>query len=882
MNMRNFVPGAVAASIRRPWLTVMLALGLAALALLYTAGHLAMTTDTAELISPKVDWRVHERAMDDAFPQLRDATLVVVDGRTPELAEDGAARLAAAMANDPRHFRSVRRPDGGDFFAREGLLFASPAEVHDTTAALIKAQPLLGSLAADPSLRGVTAAVGTMLDGVDNGSATFAQTAAPMRALADAAHDTLAGQPVYFSWQRLFASSASATLAPPTRRLILTRPVLDFGSLTPGAAAVDAVHAMAGKLGLDAAHGLKVRVTGDVPLADEEFATLQENIGLVGLVMLGAMLVTLWFATRSLRLVGAIVVTITLGLVITLAAGLLTVGRLNLISIAFVPLFVGLGVDFGIQICVRFNHERLQGPEIGAKPVDAALCDAAAALGLPLLLAAGAVFLGFGAFLPTAYIGIAELGMIAGIGMVIAFVASITLLPALVVLMRPPAPTREVGFAALAPADRWLARRRKAVLWGFAASMALSIALMPLVVFDFNPMDLRDPDAPAMRTLADLTHDPDRTPNTIGVLAKDHAEALRLAQALGRLPEVRQVITLDSFVPADQPGKLAAILDASLLLDVSINPFDPAAAPADDAAAPADDAALVGTLQALAERLARTVAAHPGAGADQAQRLADGLGRLARGTPAQRTTLDTALARPLGVMLDQTRAMLQAAPVDQGTLPADLVRDWRTPDGRYRLDVYPAGNANDNVVMQRFRAAVGKLTPNVSGLPVATQAAAGTIAGAFVEAGVIAFALVSLLLFAVLRNAREVMFTLAPVVLSIFLTLGTCVVIGQPINFANIIAFPLLFGVGVAFHIYFVMAWRGGATDLLQSSLARAVLFSALATGTAFGSLWLSDHPGTASMGKILSISLIWTLICALVFEPALLGPPRGENGPKG
>jgi hopanoid biosynthesis associated RND transporter like protein HpnN len=642
--------------------------------------------------------------------------------------------------------------------------------------------------------------------------------------------------------------------------------VLDFGSLTPGADAVDAVHAAASKLGLDAEHGLAVRVTGDVPLADEEFATLQENIGLVGLVMLGAMLVTLWFATRSARLVGAIVGTITLGLLITLSAGLLAVGRLNLISIAFIPLFVGLGVDFGIQICVRFNHERTKG-----KSVDAALRDAAAALGLPLLLAAGAVFLGFGAFLPTAYTGIAELGVIAGIGMVIAFVASVTLLPALIMLAPPAAPRREVGFVALAQADRWLARRRQAVLWGFAVSMALSIALLPLATFDFNPLHLRNPDAPAMRTLADLTRDPDRTPNTIGVLAKNRDEALRLAQLLGQLPEVRQVISLDSFVPGNQPEKLAAISDASLLLDVSINPFDLGAPPA-------GDGALVAALQGLAERLARTAKARPGPGADQAQRLADGLYRLVRGTQAQRAKLDAALAKPLGVMLDQTRAMLQAAPVDQATLPPDLVRDWRTPDGRYRLEVYPAGNANDNAVMQRFLAAVSKVTPSVSGLPVATQAAAGTIAWAFIEAGVIAFALVSLLLYAVLRNMREVLFTLAPVVLSIFLTLGTCVVIGQPINFANIIAFPLLFGVGVAFHIYFVMAWRGGASDLLQSSLARAVLFSALATGTAFGSLWLSDHPGTASMGKILMISLIWTLICALVFEPALLGPPRKQT----
>ena len=155
-----------------------------------------------------------------------------------------------------------------------------------------------------------------------------------------------------------------------------------------------------------------MQLTGEVPLADEEFGTLQENIGLVGLVMLAAMLLTLWFATRSVRLVAAILATIVLGLLVTMAAGLLAVGRFNLISVAFIPLFVGLGVDFGIQICVRYNAERAAGA-----PSDAALRQAAIALGAPLTLAAGAIFLGFGAFLPTAYVGIAELGVIAGLGM---------------------------------------------------------------------------------------------------------------------------------------------------------------------------------------------------------------------------------------------------------------------------------------------------------------------------------------------------------------------------------------------------------------------------------------------------------------------------------
>lgn len=865
----NPVPRAVAASIARPWLTIVAALVLAALALAVVADRFAMTTDTAELISPNVDWRKQERAMETAFPQLRDVMLVMIDGATPEQAEDAATRLAARLAADKTHFRRVSRPDGGDFFGREGLLFGSEKDVRYATSALIEAQPMLGPLAADPSLRGVAGAVATMADGVAAGQVSADRIDKPIRALADAVDGALAGKPRPFSWQTLFGGQGGA-LAAPTRRLILVQPVLDHGALMPGEAAEAAVRQAAGALGLDAAHGIRVQFTGEVPLADEEFATLQENIGLVGAIMLGAMLITLWLATRSARLVSAILATILLGLVITMAIGLLAVGRFNLISIAFIPLFVGLGVDFGIQICVRYNAERASG----AAP-DAALRQAAAVLGAPLTLAAGAIFLGFGAFLPTEYIGIAELGVIAGLGMVVALALSVTLLPALVIVFRPGAPRGETGFAQLAPVDRLLERRRGAVLWTFVAALAASIALLPWVVFDFNALHLRDPHAPAMRALAELTRDPDRTPNTIDVLAANRADAAALAAKLSKLPAVSHVVSLDSFVPEDQPPKLALIQDAALLLDVTINPLDIAPPPA--------DADLVAALGQSAVKL-RAAAKGDAAGQDML-RLADAFDRLARASAAKRAEVNALLVRPLGVMLDQMRLALQASPVTRADLPPDLVRDWAAPDGRMRLQVFPSGDSNDNTVIRRFRAAVAGVTPAISGLPVATQAAAGTVAGAFVKAGIIAFLLVSALLFAVLRDLREVAFTLAPVVLSIFLTLGSCVLIGQPINFANIIAFPLLFGVGVAFHIYFVMAWRAGATGLLQSSLARAVLFSALATGTAFGSLWLSRHPGTASMGEILMISLVWTLICALIFEPALLGPPdrkrHDESAPR-
>lgn len=854
----------VTVSLRRPWLTLALALVLTVAALLTAMQRMAITTDTSQLISPDVAWRVEERRMEDAFPQLRDVMLVVIDGKTPELAEDGAARLSAALAADSKTFRRVTRPDGGDFFAREGLLFGSVDDVRSATRTMIDAQPLLGPLAADPSLRGVAGSLSIMLDGMNRGDIAFTRIDKPLNALSTAIDGSLDGKSPAFSWQELFDAGGDGPLKVPKRRLVLVQPVLDHAALMAGENAADAVMRAARELKLDEAHGARVRLTGEVPLADEEFATLQENIGAVAMVMLGAMLLTLWLATRSVKLVTAIMVAIIAGLIVTAAVGLLAVGRFNLISVAFIPLFVGLGVDFGIQICVRFNAERP-----GSADAAEALRKAASALGAPLSLAAGAIFVGFGAFLPTAYIGITELGVIAGLGMIIALFASLTLLPALIVVLRPDAPRHEVGFAQLAPIDRLLETKRRWVLWSFALAMGLSIAALPWVQFDFNPLHLRDPNAPAMRTLSDLTEDPDRTPNTIEVLARSPAEAQALTAKLERLSEVSHVVSLGTFIPADQDAKLALIQDASVLLDLTLNPFDVLPAPS--------DAEMVEAIAGTRAKLEAVLAAHPGADAAAARRLDASLVRLAKATPEQRAAADHMLAEPLGVMLNQMRSALQAEPITRETLPADIAQDWETSGGLSRLQIFPSGNAQDNRVLRRFRDAVAGVTPAISGLPVATQAAASTVAFAFVEAGIIAFVLVSALLFLVLRSVREVAFTLAPVILSIFLTLGSCLVIGQPINFANIIAFPLLFGVGVAFHIYFVMAWSTGARDLLQSSLARAVMFSAFATGTAFGSLWLSTHPGTASMGKILMISLIWTLICALIFEPALLGPPPPE-----
>ena len=686
-----------------------------------------------------------------------------------------------------------------------------------------------------------------------------------MTALAETFEKVVAGQPAFFSWRTLIAGAPAKPRE--TRHIVLVQPVLDYAALEPGLAASEAIRATARSLGLDPAHGVTVRLTGPVPLADEEFATLAQDAHLLLGAMFAALLGILWLAVRSARVVMAILVTTLVGLVFTAAIGLLATTRFNLISVAFIPLFVGLGVDFSIQFSVRSLAERLVQPNL-----EAALTATGTAIGRALALSAAAIGAGFFAFLPTSYVGVAELGTIAGLGMIVAFVLSVVLLPALLILLRPPTGRlAEVGFTMLAPVDAFVLRHRRGVLAAALVAAIVSCALLPLVRFDFDPLNLRSSKVESMATLHALASDPDWTPDAINILAPSLAASEPLVRRLDALPEVSRTVTLNSFVPGQQKEKLALIGNAAMILKPILD-----VAPL----APPSDQALQHSLATTAASLRQAATGTTDSAAASARRLADVLERLQSAAPEVRAAAASAVVSPLRVMLDQTRALLQAGPVTLETLPRDLVADWTAKDGRARLQVLPRDNHGDNLSLRRFAEAIQEIAPDATGRPISISASGDTVVEAFLQAGVYSILAITLLLAVVLRRARDVILTMLPVLLSGLLTFATCAALDLPLNFTNIIALPLLFGIGVAFNIYFVLAWRAGETGMLQSSLMRAVVFSALTTATAFGALWLSSHPGTASMGRLLMISLGWELLVTVLFRPALLArPPASGNG---
>jgi hopanoid biosynthesis associated RND transporter like protein HpnN len=748
----------------------------------------------------------------------------------------------------------------GEFFEKNGLLFLPEAEVRELTGQFASAAPLIEIMAGDPSIRGLTGALETGLVGVKRGQVKLDSTARPFNEVAQTIEDALKNGTSTFSWRQLVSDKP---LTDSDRRAFIEfKPKLDFNALEPGKEASDAIRQAAKDIDLAGKYDARVRLTGPVPMADEEFSTVQDGAVTNGIGTILVVLVILWLALHSAKIISAVFVNLFIGLSITTALGLAMVGSLNMLSVAFAVLFVGLGVDFGIQFSVRYRSERFKDHDLRA-----ALESAAHHVAVPLSLAAAATASGFLCFLPTDYRGVSELGEIAGVGMLVAFLSSITVLPAMLDLLNPPGEKEPVGYGFLAPLDRFLEVHRVAIIVGTIAVALAGLPALYFLKFDFNPINLRSPKVESISTFLDLRKDPNTGANAINVLTNSDEGARKIAAKLEKLPEVLRVMSLDSFVPEDQPAKLKLIAEGAKELEPALNP--------DSIDAPPSDQENIDALNESAESLRKTAGDTQGPGAQASRRLADAFTRLAQSDEATRNKVQAIFVEPLKIALDQLKKTLQAQPVSLDNLPPGLVRAWKTKDGLQRVQALPRGDPNDNDTLRKFAAAVLKAEPTAIGGPVSILKSGETVVRAFIHAGLLALVVISLLLWLALRRIVDVLLTLVPLLVAGAVTLEICVLIGLPLNFANIVALPLMLGVGVAFKIYYVTAWRAGRTNLLQSSLTRAIFFSALTTATAFGSLWLSSHPGTASMGKLLALSLLTTLAAVLLFQPALMGKPR-------
>ena len=844
-----------------------------ALLVLYTVENIRINTDTTDMLSRELPFRQADIAYRQAFPHVSDNLVVLVESANPDLAEDAAARLAAALRDRTDMFDSVFYPPGDPYFRDNGLLFLDVGELAGLSDRLAEAEPLLAALAADPSLRGLFGVLGEAVDDIRSGGAEPAGLATPFAAIAAVVEGRAAGDPRTLSWTELLRGPRPEPAD--RRRTIVAQPKLDPASLRPAAAAMAEVRNLGAELAIDAAHGLRLRLTGAAALDTEELQSVMQSAGrsAIGSLVLVAVLVVV--GLRSPRLIASVMATLIAGLIWTAAFAAGAIGQLNLISVTFTVLFIGLGIDFGIHFGLRYREAVDEGVDQAE-----ALRRTAVGVGPSLTISAVAAALAFYSFFPTAYRGLSELGLIAGTGMFIALFANLTLLPALLSVLplrRSARPLPPILGPAVA---RFIDARRRPIC---VAALALGLAALPLLVelrFDFNPINLKDPNTESMQALRDLTQAGGAARATISVLATDIEAAAAQAARLAQLDRVDKTVTLDDFVPRDQDAKLAVIEQTAfflgpLLLDVAVE------APPDDGERRAAVDSFRGKLAAL------LVPGHAGPAAAAMRRLAAALDALSSASAAGGDTLrglEGDLVGTLPGRIESLRRAFNAGPVTFADLPDDLRRRYLAPDGRARIEVYPAEDIDDIEAQRRFVAAVRSLAPDAAGSPVVLLEAGNAVVRAFRQASTAALVLITVLMLLLLRSLWDVALVLVPVALSAALTTAASVLVGLPFNFANIIVLPLLLGLGVASGIQLVMRVREPGARLLDTSTPRAVLFSALTTVGSLGTLALSGHRGIAGMGQLLTIAIACTLLGALIVLPAMLAlrarPGRGRPAP--
>jgi hopanoid biosynthesis associated RND transporter like protein HpnN len=837
---------------------------------------LGMNSNTMELFPEELSARRNHDAFVALFPDLENALLIVVDAETPEAARTSAERLSASLRADVANFEDVYEPGGGAFFERNALLYQSAEDLEEFGERLLEFQPIVGELERDGSIANLAALIRHGLDRILSEERTAGEREAVLwsdilERVGRASVEVYQEHPVAVSWEALMLRGSAIEVV--TRRIVLAHPVLDFAAPLPAAASLAAIRASAKELGLSPERGVRVRVTGNPALLDEETRSLVWDIGVSGLLCLVLVTAILLVALRSGRLALAVVMTLITGLLWTAGFAAVAVGDLNVISVAAGVLFLGLGVDFGIHFAMRYADLIRAGSEPGR-----ALDDATRSVGAPLVLCTATTTIGFFAFLPTDYRGVAELGLITGVGLVIILFLTLTLLPALLAAVFE-VDARRLSAGSLTFGDKpaaLVARFAPAIRWtAFAAALA-AVWLVPSLRFDANIVSMRDPSTESVQTFNDLLADADRaSPWYANSVAPTLAEADAVKREMRALGVASRSITLSDYIPENQSEKLEILADLAMMMDSGGH----ATASGQGARLPVPDqiAALRGLRDVLEDAAPTSDSSMLRASIlDLQSKLDDFLARVDRSEDPARSLalLEDVLLASLPVQIERLHEVLQASSIGVADLPPRLVSRLLSPDGRARVQTFPSENLEDHAAFTHFVEAVQSVDANATGVAVNLVEFARTTQRAFRQALATAVVVVAAMLFFLWRRVVDVLLVLAPLFLAAVLTAAWMVLAELPLSFFNVVVIPLLLGAGVDSGIHLVGQARRGHTnrvDILGTTTARAVFFSALTTITSFGTLAFSSHVGLAGLGALLAFGMSLTVLCNLVVLPALL-----------
>lgn len=873
-----------------------------------TAHRLELVTGRNDLVSSDKRYVQLDEEYDDEFVGL-DQVVVVVEPRDVRQGKAFLTRLAARLAQEPQHIADVfSRIDTSSLDGKK-LLYLSVAELADLQRNLEDAQPVLRDLLAQPGLNTLldaintqasAAAVSYLVDdflglGEDAESAEFSDAQLDFlsallaeigRALDGAAYDA--------PWASLFGGQGSfdddGFLVSENRRFLFCMvkanedAAAGFNELQDSIATVRAAIA-------DLAPefpGLSAGVTGTKALGNDEMLSAQHDTAVATFVSLTgiALLYVLFF--RRVRHPICIVTALLVGLSWTLGFVALTVGHLTIITVFIAPMLLGLADDFGVHFMTRYEEERIKGHD------PASAVTVVFEQTVPSILAgACTTALAFFAVVLADFRGVQELGIISGSGVLLCVVAVLSFLPAAVLTLDAVRPWRAVSHDRTALHQAFIRlgagveRHRRGVLTFAGLTGAACLVAVPAVSFDYNLLNLQARGTESVDWEHRIIENSQRSSwNALATAATPEATRAK-ARAFTALPSVDRVESIAALVPEQQDERMEALTRLRPLIADLPQP--------DDAPQPVEISRLLTTLDKLRLKIRDESDDDPSPG--EASRLRETRAHLQAVREAL-TALPAAEAesRLAGFQRDlfedfaATWLLLRnnldpAGPITLDDVPASLRERFVSRDGgRFLLQIYPKEDIWEREPLTAFITELRRVDPDVSGSPVIGYESIGAMKDGYVEAAWYALLAILIVTYAALRRVGDALLAVLPLGLGMVWTAGLMWLAGVEFNLANMVAAPLIIGIGVENGIHLVHRCRQRTAEgfgsptaaLIAGSTGQAVVLFSLTTMVGFGSLMVASYYGIFSIGLLLSLAVGSVLVASIVVLPLLLCPaPR-------
>jgi len=889
---------------RRPWLFVVLGLFLATCAGFYAVRCLKFKTGRNDLIGRDSEyWRLYS----EYAREFRDEEdyIVVVEGENPDrnrAAVDALVTGLLAPANNPHKAdaKDAQQFATADVFHRVNfepmqqwfLYYLSTNDLVEIRDSLAEFNQLVTVLQQQPKLATFLDSMNQMLQQMDSASdaerkrmLAFVPTiTATVKQMADYSPAREKWQ-LLSPWANAFFSEEMLGQAEDAMKwggyhvfrkgrmyIVLIHPRLSGKVASPEhhAATVPKLNRIIKEIRPQFAD-VRISLTGEPVLDNDEMVVSEHDAiksSILTLILIGIVIVA---GFRDwLRMLLSITCLIQV-IIITMGYATLSIGHLNIITITFTVMILGLGEDLGVQFISRYEEELSKGATrfdavrgairwTGPSIVTAGVTNAAAFFAMAL----------------SGFKGVIELGVIAGGGMLLATVGMVVLLPSLILAIRRQKERIPILVNVQSPAaERALLARPHMTLTVCGAVTVMALVLASHVQFDSNVLNLQSRGLDSVETELRLLKADAESTIYAAVVADDMEQTRALQASLGKLPTVAAVHSIAELIPEQQTEKVPLIREIRKRVgNIHFNNLGFTAA---------DTAEVQRALGSVRLRTARMAREAKERGDAAAEKVFASLAEASKTTREKLQTLNAAdLERWLGQYEKGFYGDLQAQlnllagqaerPMQLADVPEDLRRMLVGKTGKFLLRVFPKDNVWERDDLERFVNDVRSVAPKATGTPLGLYEFVGILQHGYIKAALWAFVVIAIMVFMDLRGWLATLLTLVPLMFGIVWMMGAMTALGLPFNPANILTLPLMVGIGVAYGVYFVHRYReDGNAIFWGKSTGRAVMLSALTAIIAFSSMLIGSHRGIRSLGLVMTLGVITCLIASLTLLPALL-----------